>query len=65
MNQLYFVPLGNALYWSTNIMEITEFASVWGLLGYVETGNKASFEIPNVICIHNFDKEFFGESPAG
>lgn len=57
MNQLYFVPIGNALYWSTNIMEITEFASVWGLLGYVETGHKVSFEIRNVVCVHQFSAQ--------
>jgi hypothetical protein len=54
MNQLYYLPIGNALYWSTDITEISAFAKHYGELGHVEEGKTVSFEIPNVICIHKF-----------
>jgi hypothetical protein len=55
MNTLYFLPIGNALYWSTNIEEITAFSNCFGLLGQVECREKkVAFEIPNVICVHKF-----------
>lgn len=54
MNTLYFVPMGDAVYWSTDLIEITDFAAHYGLLGYVDESHQVSFEIPNVICIHKF-----------
>jgi hypothetical protein len=54
MNQLYFLPIGNAIYWSTDIIEIINFAAHYGEHGNIEEGAIVSFKIPNVICIHKF-----------
>lgn len=56
MNNLYYLPIGNALYWSTNITEITAFSKTFNALGQVECfGRTVKFEINNVICIHKFN----------
>jgi hypothetical protein len=54
MNTLYFLSMGDAIYWSTSIIEITDFAMMFGELGHVEQGKDVSFNIPDVICIHKF-----------
>lgn len=57
MNQLYFLPIGNAIYWSTNVTEINAFAIKYGELGNIEEGKQVTFQIPNVICIHKFNSQ--------
>lgn len=54
MHQLYFLAIGSALYWSTNVTEISAFAKCFGMIGHVEEGKRVAFEIENVICIHQF-----------
>lgn len=54
MNTLYFLSLNDALYWSTNVTEINDFAKTWGMIGQVEASKEVTFEIPTVICIHQF-----------
>ncbi len=53
-NTLYFLGIGNAVYWSTSIVEINAFAKSFNMLGAVEEGKQVAFEIPGVICIHKF-----------
>lgn len=52
--QLYFLGIGSGVYWSTSLTEISAFASAFGMIGAVEEGKQVLFEIPNVICIHQF-----------
>lgn len=54
-HQLYFVAVGRAIYWSTSLIEICDFAHTWEVLGQIEQGAEVSFKIPNVICIHQFN----------
>jgi hypothetical protein len=46
--QIYFVRLGDCVYKSTSITEISAFAKLWGKVGHVGMGKKVSFEIENV-----------------